>query len=60
MTAVPATLDLAPSLIALPGGRAAVCDGEGARALTAREARELATDMPVVVVHAALTARRLD
>ncbi len=60
MNAVAPTLDLAPSLIALPGGRASVCDGEGARALSAREARELATNAPVVVVHAALTARRLD
>ena len=60
MNALTPALDLAPSLIALPGGRAAVCDGEGARILTAREARELATNAPVVVVHAGLTARRLD
>ncbi len=60
MNAPVSTLDLAPALIALPGGRAAVCDGAGARMQSHREARELATNAPVVVVHASLTARRLD
>ena len=60
MTLQPAALDLAPALIALPGGRAAVCDGAGPRMMNAAEARGLATTAPVVVVHAALTARRLD
>jgi ATP-dependent DNA helicase DinG len=53
-------LDLAPALVVLPGPRAAVCDGAGARGLGADEARKLALSAPVVVVHAALTARRLD
>jgi len=53
-------LDLAPALVVLPGPRAAVCDGAGARVIGADEARKLALSAPVVVVHAALTAKRLD
>jgi ATP-dependent DNA helicase DinG len=57
--AIPA-LDLAPSLVVLPGPLAAVCDGAGARTISAAEARKLALSAPVVVVHASLTAKRLD
>ena len=60
MNAVTPTLDLAPALVVLPGPRAAVCDAGGARLLTADDARRLATSAPVVVVHAGLTAKRLD
>ena len=60
MNASSPALDLAPALVVLPGPRAAVCDGAGARDLAASEARQLALSAPVVVVHAALTARRLD
>ncbi len=60
MNAPSPILDLAPALVVLPGPRAAVCDGAGARGLGADEARKLALSAPVVVVHAALTARRLD
>ncbi|MDR3509436.1 MAG: ATP-dependent DNA helicase [Caulobacteraceae bacterium] len=60
MNAAPPALDLAPALVVLPGPRAAVCDGAGARALSATEARKLALTAPVVVVHAGLMARRLD
>jgi ATP-dependent DNA helicase DinG len=51
--------DLPAALVALPGGRAAVVDGEGARPLTLAAARALATRQPLVVAHAGLTARRL-
>ena len=60
MNAVSPSLDLAPALVVLPGPRAAVCDEAGARDLPPAEARKLALSQPVVVVHAALTARRLD
>ncbi|QUD86912.1 ATP-dependent DNA helicase [Phenylobacterium montanum] len=60
MNAVSPALDLAPALVVLPGPRAAVCDAAGAKPLTADEARRLATSAPVVVVHAGLTAKRLD
>jgi ATP-dependent DNA helicase DinG len=53
-------LELAPALVVLPGPRAAVCDGSGARAVTPAEARQLALSAPVVVAHAGLTARRLE
>ena len=60
MNAVSPTLDLAPALAVLPGPRAAVCDGEGARVLATAEARRLAVSAPVIVAHAGLTAKRLD
>jgi ATP-dependent DNA helicase DinG len=53
-------LDLAPALVVLPGPQAAVCDGAGARRVSASEARKLALSAPVVVAHAALTAKRLE
>jgi ATP-dependent DNA helicase DinG len=59
VNAVSPVLDLAPALVVLPGPRAAVADGEGARELKPREAESLALSAPVVVAHAALTARRL-
>ena len=59
MNAVSPALDLAPALVVLPGPRAAVADGAGRRELTAGEAEALALRSPVIVVHAALTARRL-
>ena len=60
MNAVAATVDLAPALVVLPGGRAAVCDGGGAKLLRPDDARSLALSAPVIVAHASLTAKRLD
>ncbi len=59
MNAVSPALDLAPALVVLPGPRAGAADGSGARDLLAHEAEQLALGSPVVVAHAALTARRL-
>ena len=59
MNAVSPALDLAPALVVLPGPRAAAADGAGARELKPREAEALALGAPVIVAHAALTARRL-
>ncbi len=60
MTAAPLALDLAPALAVLPGARAGVADGSGeGRALSASEARVLFEEGPVLVAHAAMTARRL-
>jgi ATP-dependent DNA helicase DinG len=57
----PATaLGLAPALVVLPGPRAAVSDGSGARPLAAEEARNLARGGPILVAHAGMTARRLN
>ncbi|MBA3812129.1 MAG: ATP-dependent DNA helicase, partial [Caulobacteraceae bacterium] len=52
-------LDLATSLIVLPGGRAAIADGAGSREAPTREARELFESGPVLIAHAGMTARRL-
>ncbi|MDB5428876.1 MAG: ATP-dependent helicase [Phenylobacterium sp.] len=41
MTVAPATLDLAPALVVLPGPRAAVADATGPQALRAPDARDL-------------------
>ena len=60
MNALAPALDLAPALIVLPGPQAAVCDGAGARPISAAEARVLAQSAPVIVVHAAWTAKRLE
>ena len=60
MNAVSPAVDLAPALVVLPGPRAAVCDGAGARVVRPVEARDLAMSAPVVVAHAGLTARRLE
>ena len=59
MNAPAAALDLAAALIVLPGGRAAVADGAGARIVRPGEARELFEAGPVILAHAAMTARRL-
>lgn len=59
MNAPAAALDLAAALVVLPGGRAAVADGDGARVVRPGEARELFEAGPVVLAHAAMTARRL-
>jgi ATP-dependent DNA helicase DinG len=55
----PDALDFAPALAVLPGGRAGLADGAGARAASGGEARALFERGPVLVAHAALTARRL-
>jgi ATP-dependent DNA helicase DinG len=60
VNALSSTLDIAPALVVLPGGKAGVCDGADARTLSPTAARALAMEAPVVVVHATLTARRLD
>jgi ATP-dependent DNA helicase DinG len=59
VNAVSPALELAPALVVLPGPRAGVADGSGARELKPKEAEALATRAPVIVAHAALTARRL-
>lgn len=59
MNAVVPALELAPALVVLPGPRAAAADGAGARELRPAEAESLALRSPVIVAHAALTARRL-
>ncbi|MBS0332448.1 MAG: ATP-dependent DNA helicase [Proteobacteria bacterium] len=59
MTSVPATLDLAPALVVLPGPRAAVADATGAQPLRTPDARDLFEQWPVLVAQAAMTARRL-
>jgi len=60
VNAVAPVLDLAPALVVLPGPRAAVADGAGARLVLPHEARGIFETGPVLLVHAALTARRLD
>ncbi|AZS20989.1 MULTISPECIES: ATP-dependent DNA helicase [unclassified Caulobacter] len=60
MTASPPTLDLAPALVVLPGPRAGFADGGEARMLRAPDARDLFEHGPVLVAHAAMTARRLN
>ncbi|WP_421738547.1 ATP-dependent DNA helicase [Caulobacter sp.] len=61
MTASPPTLDLAPSLVVLPGPRAGYADGGGeGRMLRAPDARDLLEHGPVLVAHAAMTAKRLN
>jgi ATP-dependent DNA helicase DinG len=52
-------LDLAAALVVLPGGRSAVADAEGARAASAAQARAMFEAGPVLLAHAAMTARRL-
>ncbi|HEY3696607.1 ATP-dependent DNA helicase [Phenylobacterium sp.] len=59
MNAPSPTLDLAPALIVLPGPRAAVADAAGVRAVRPPEARDLFERGPVLLAHAAMTARRL-
>ena len=59
MNAPAPVLDLAPALVVLPGGRSGLADGGAARLIRAPEARDLFESGPVVVAHAAMTARRL-
>jgi len=59
VTLPPTTLDLAPALVVLPGPRAAVADAAQAQALRTPDARDLFEQAPVLVAHAAMTARRL-
>ncbi len=59
MNASPPLLDLAAALVVLPGPRAAIADGAGARLVRPGEARDLYDHSPVLVIHASLTARRL-
>jgi ATP-dependent DNA helicase DinG len=59
VNALSPTLDLAPALVVLPGPRAAVADAEGARQLRPPSARDLFEHGPVLVAHAAMTAKRL-
>jgi ATP-dependent DNA helicase DinG len=53
------SLDLAPALVVLPGGRSGVADGGGERPARAPQARDLFETGPVLIAHAAMTARRL-
>jgi ATP-dependent DNA helicase DinG len=50
---------LASALVVLPGPKCAVADAVGARVLPPAAARALAEAGPVLVAHAAMTARRL-
>lgn len=59
MNAPPHFLDLAPALVVLPGGRSGVADGGGERAERTPRARDLFETGPVLIAHAAMTARRL-
>ncbi|ATQ43616.1 helicase [Caulobacter mirabilis] len=59
MNEVSATLELPSALVVLPGGRSAVADAAGARELRPPYAREILEEAPVLVAHAAMTARRL-
>ncbi|MDP3660443.1 ATP-dependent DNA helicase, partial [Phenylobacterium sp.] len=59
MNALAPSLDLAPALVVLPGPRAAVADAGEARAVRAPEARDLFEQGPVLIAHAAMTAKRL-
>jgi len=55
----PATLDLPTALVVLPGGKSGAADTGAARELRPPYARELIQEAPVLVAHAAMTARRL-
>lgn len=60
MSAPPTQLTLAPALVVLPGPRCAVCTPSGdAQPLRAPDARDLFETAPVLLAHAAMTARRL-
>ncbi len=59
MTAFPATFQIATALVVLPGPRAAAADAAGARPVRGPEARDMVEAGPVLVAHAAMTARRL-
>lgn len=59
MNAPVVSLDLAPALVVLPGPRAAVADAAASQAVRPPDARDLFERGPVLVAHAAMTARRL-
>ena len=59
MNAPASALDLAPALVALPGGKCALADGAGSRAVEAGEARAVFEGGPALLVHAGITAQRL-
>ena len=59
MNAPAFSLALAPALVVLPGPRAAVADASGAWPLRAPDARDLFERGPLLIAHAAMTARRL-
>lgn len=59
MSDLPAAVDLAVALMVMPGGRAAAADAAGARPLAQPEARHLFEAGPVLLAHAAVSARRL-
>jgi ATP-dependent DNA helicase DinG len=60
VSAPPTQLQLAPALVVLPGPRCAVCTPAGdAQPLRAPDARDLFESAPVLLAHAAMTARRL-
>jgi ATP-dependent DNA helicase DinG len=55
----PTVCALAPALVVQPGPRAAAAAGEGGRDISPAAARALFQREPVIVIHAALTAKRL-
>ncbi|MGA2951259.1 MAG: ATP-dependent DNA helicase [Caulobacteraceae bacterium] len=59
MNAPASALDLAPALVALPGGKCALADGAGSRAVEAGDARAVFEGGPALLVHAGITAQRL-
>ncbi|MBL8773130.1 MAG: ATP-dependent DNA helicase [Phenylobacterium sp.] len=60
MSAPPPALALAPALVVLPGPRCALAPPEGPAAqIRPPDARDLLQSAPVLVAHAAMTARRL-
>ncbi len=59
MTDLPAVLEIPSALVVLPGAKSAVADAVGARELRPPYAREMLEEAPVLVAHAAMTARRL-
>jgi len=59
VNALSPSLDLAPALVVLPGPRAAAADATRAEMLRAPDARDLFEHGPVLVAHAAMTAKRL-
>jgi ATP-dependent DNA helicase DinG len=59
MNAAPATFDLATALMVLPGARVGLASGVEGRAASAAEGRRILEGEPVLLAHAAMTARRL-
>jgi ATP-dependent DNA helicase DinG len=59
VNAVAPSLELAPALVVLPGPRAGIADGAGARMARPPQARDLFEAGPVLLAHAGMTARRL-